>query len=223
MAEEIKEKITENIKSMELLKTSLNSQDRAYADKYIELVNEKYIDKDISVFIPFIYKEYNEILEQSVFNISNNTFRGIYVDSFKEVMRRVYAKHMILYPKEKTIKKVGTPLKVIAQDFIRSSVATIDHVEATDIGGKNQIYNYHIMCKSCNTDKGNYPLWHWFGLNDLKKMRNNMQKYLNKIILLIKDKKLGPEYKDYPKEYAKHIKLLTKNKILLNPKLKEVD
>ena len=72
------------------------------------------------------------------------------------------------------------------------------------------------MCRNCNTEKTDYPLLRWLDIHP--EMPKNVQKYMNKIVSMINNNELGPEYRKYPKIFSKKIAQLSHGKV--DPKYK---
>ena len=118
-----------------------------------------------------------------------------------------------MFPGEEISEKVGGDLKVLVQDMIKSSVATIDHVVAKNRDGDNSPANCAVMCKQCNSEKTNYTMRHWFKIHH-KDINRNMQRYLDFVTKLIKKEKIEG-YENYPQEFAKKVQESTLDKIVL--------
>ena len=190
----------------EVLKKGLIPQDRILVQKYIDEVKKNYLN-----FTPnkqFPYKKYNTLLKETLFSVQDESFKSNYGPKFKETIRRRYTKQAVLFPNKDTVQKVGTVTKVIAQDMIKGSVATVDHLVARDRDGWEAMANYAVMCKNCNHEKTNYSFKHWCDLHP--GIQKNMQNYIKKIIELIKTGELDEKkYEKYPYLFSRCVNKLS--------------
>lgn len=207
----LKTQLAENVKIVTLRWSEFKSSDKALVQEFIDEVNEKFLNLPDNK--PFPYEEYIGLLKRSIYLVSDNNFKNTIGNKFKESIRKRYSRQLILYPQKDTVKKVGSPMKVIVEDIFKGSVATVDHFIAKDRRGWDKIPNYVVMCKNCNAEKTNYSVQHWSFLN--QDFGKNLQKYLNKIVDMIKKGELGAEYESYPAVLASCVNKLTDGKIVL--------
>ncbi len=91
----------------------------------------------------------------------------------------------------------------IGQRLVSPSLATIEHVHPKSLNGANDSVNYILECKDCNGRRGNMPLQQWLEMNP--KMLQNIQKYINRVIEIIKSKKMY-EFSWYPEAIKQTLK-----------------
>ncbi len=216
-AEEIKKHLIENLRMAQVLKSGLKPKDAVLLQQYIDNVNNQFLD--VSTKREFPYRAYSDLVKQTIFAVEDMGFRTRHGSDFKESMRKSYVKQTILFPLKSTEEKVGSPLKVIVQDMIKGSIATVDHIVAKDRKGWNNMANYAVMCKNCNNEKTNYSLLHWYDLHH--SVAKNMQKYLNKVVDMIQKGELPDEYEKYPYVFARCVNTLTNGRIILRFRLNE--
>lgn len=210
-AEEIKKHLIENLRMAQVLKSGLKPKDAVLLQQYIDNVNNQFLD--VSTKREFPYRAYSDLVKQTIFAVEDMGFRTRYGSDFKESIRKSYVKQTILFPLKSTEEKVGSSLKVIVQDMINGSVATVDHIVAKDRKGWNNMANYAVMCKNCNNEKTNYSLLHWYNLHN--SVAQNMQKYINKVVDMIQKGELPKEYEKYPYVFARCVNTLTNGRIVL--------
>ena len=217
ISENLKNTLNYNIKLCKEKSEDLNENDKKLLQLYIDSVENSLIPS-ITHKQPFQQKEYKDILFKSLFKMGNKDYHRYPVTIVKENIRIAATRQNILYPHPETIKKIGSPLKVIIQDIIKNSVATTDHLIAKDKQGTNHLANYILMCKNCNAEKTNYSIKHWLDLHPETKI--NMQKNIDKVVEMIKTGILK-DFVEYPPQIAAKIKKLTNGEIILKFDLKE--
>lgn len=206
---QINGQLEKNIKIASESLEKLTGSDKALVENFIQ-ETAKLLDFPDNT--PFPYDKYSAISKDTIYKIEDDDFRNRHVALFKESIRRLFSTHMLLYPNNATIKKVGSPLKVVAQNIIKGSVATIDYMVPISKNGWEDQMNAVVMCKNCNHEKTNYSLEHWHMLHP--EMKQNMQKYLDKIVSLIKSGELKGMDR-YPYVIASSVKKLTSGKVVL--------
>lgn len=217
--ENLRRKLTENLKNtlkynIKLCKeksTMLNENDQKLLQIYVDTVENSLIPSTTHKR-PFLHKDYNNILFKTLFKMENRDFHRSPVTEVKENIRTAANRQTLLYPRAETIKKVGSPLKVIIEDIIKNAVATTDHAIAKNKEGQNHIANYVLMCKSCNSEKTDYSFKHWYDLHP--EIKINLQKNIDKVVEMIKTGVLK-DFMDYPPQIAHQIKKLTNGEIIL--------
>lgn len=207
----LKAQLASNVKTVTLKWSEFNSSDKALIQEYIDEVNEKFLKLPDNK--PFPYEAHSDLLKRTIYLVSDNNFKNRFGNKFKESIRKRYSRQLIMYPRKETVKKVGSPMKVIVEDIFKGSVATVDHFVAKDRNGWERLPNYVVMCKNCNAEKTNYSVKHWSLINP--EFGKNLQKYLNKIVEMIKKGELSSKYESYPAVLASSVSKLTDGKIVL--------
>jgi hypothetical protein len=71
-------------------------------------------------------------------------------------------------------------------------IATIEHVRAKSLDGEDKAKNWMLECGKDNWTKSNKPLTQQINENPL--MLENLQKHFDKLIILVKQKRLDKKY-----------------------------
>lgn len=217
-ANQIKGQLRKSINIVKSSMKNLNDSDRALVEVYLREA-EKLCDS-LPASRPFSYDVYSNLLKNTIYNVEDDGFRNRNVVFLKEPIRRLFSTHMLLYPNDATIKKVGSTMKVITQNIMKGSVATIDYLVPISKNGWENKENAVVMCKNCNHEKTSYSLSHWHELHP--ELAQNMQKYIDRIVSLIKSGELKDMDK-YPFVIASSVKTLTNGKIVLHFNLPKKD
>ncbi len=210
--EQLKEELL-NCASIAASRANINNYDeynQSLINAYIEKCQNMffYMDKDKK----FDFKEYQTTLKDTIgalHDSSNNKY--ILTQKLIKKIKECYGLQAILFPDESVCEKVGSPIKVIAQDIFKNSVATVKDLDVkipkSDFNTLSQQKGRKIiMCKSCKKAQKDKTLKFWYKLHP--EMKQNLPKYLRKIEELNRNKEIsGFEY--YPYEILENIKKLT--------------
>lgn len=111
------------------------------------------------------------------------------------------------------VNTAGTD-KDIVSHFVKRLQATYEHLKARSKEGTDNQENIIILCGKCNSERADlaYP----FFLRFHPEMSDNLQKQLNKIMTLIKHRKLIG-YNDYPMKMKQNV--LGESDALIRPKI----
>lgn len=215
LADEIKQQLQDNITLAEMTKNRMSfPEDTVLLQKYIDDVKSKFLNFSEKSMFP--YQEYTDLLKDSVYKMNDTHYKYYYGTMFKETIRKKYNKQANIFPNKETIEKLNSYLKVYLQNLFKGTVATVDHLIPKGKNGENDLSNYVVMCRNCNTEKTDYPLLRWLVIHP--EMPKNVQKYMNKIVSMINNNELDPEYRKYPKIFSKKIAQLSHGKV--DPKYK---
>ena len=215
LADEIKQQLQDNITLAEMTKNRMSfPEDTVLLQKYIDGVKSKFLNFSEKSMFP--YQEYTDLLKDSVYKMNDTHYKYYYGTMFKETIRKKYNKQANIFPNKETIEKLNSYLKVYLQNLFKGTVATVDHLIPKGKNGENDLSNYVVMCRNCNTEKTDYPLLRWLVIHP--EMPKNVQKYMNKIVSMINNNELGPEYRKYPEIFSKKIAQLSHGKV--DPKYK---
>ena len=88
----------------------------------------------------------------------------------------------------------------VLKRLLRASVATIEHIKPSSLGGKNELSNFILASSSANSFRSNMPLVKF--IEKFKKVPQNCQAYIEEIIRLINTNKLK-DCNNYPKNVRK--------------------
>lgn len=197
----------------EVTKLSGNKNFNEYNKK---CVNE-YIEKTqnlLSELQPdevFDYHQYRQITQESIGRIFDKDKNEIVI-SAKKPLKDLYLAQLLLFPDDEISQKVGSEIKVFAQDIFKSSVATVNNLDKTDkdIAQKDSKGKKVVFCKGCKTEKRTKDLKYWHKLHP--EMEQNLLKYLRKVEELSKNRTVkGFEY--YPYEVLENARILTDGEI----------
>lgn len=210
LANEIKQQLSDNIALAEMQKNNMIfPEDSALLQDYIDGVKSNFLNFSEKSLFP--YQEYTSLLKSSVYKMRDSQYKYNYGTRFKESIRKKYNKQATIFPNEDTVEKLNSYLKVFIQNMFKGNVATVDHLIPKGKNGENDISNYVVMCRNCNTEKTDYPLLRWLTIHP--EMASNVQKYINKIVSMIKNNELGPEYRKYPEIFSKKIAQLSHGQV----------
>lgn len=181
--------------------------------KLKQSIKEDFYNK-IGIDDSFDYSGYKDLLADTIYKVSDQRIRTVYGTRFKEAIRKKMNTRLLFFHEKDLVEKIGSELKLWAQDLYKGSVATVDHIVARNRGGVNAIENCSVMCKNCNSEKTNYSIRHWAGVHK-KEIALNMQKYLDHIIYLLRTGQVKNQ-ESYPFEFTKNLFEATEGKILLD-------
>lgn len=77
----------------------------------------------------------------------------------------------------------------IAKRLISSAEATIEHIEPSARGGKDDMKNYILVSAQFNNERDTMPLWEYIMLNRELNIRKHLQQYMDTSIREVQDKK----------------------------------
>lgn len=185
----------------------LNQSDKRLLNKYLNNTKNKFLNKERELWFP--YREYNTLIGETLMKMENPRKFEL-IDIARGEPREKHIIETILYLHPNILSKMS-PLKGMLQNMFKQSVITADHIMPRDRNGGNDKENIAAFCKFCNRKKTDMLLKDYYNFNP--QLRINMQKYLNKVVRLIKTGVLKG-YEDYPSQFAENIKNLTSK----NPK-----
>lgn len=198
----------------------LNRSDRKLISQYLNKTKNNFLNKERELWFP--YREYNALIGETLMKMENPGKFEL-IDIARSEVREQHIKETILYIHPNILQKMS-PLKGMLQNMFKLSVITADHIVPRDRNGGNDKENIAAFCKFCNQKKTNMLLKDYYNFNP--ELRINMQKYLNKVVRLIKAGVLKG-YEDYPAQFAENIRKLTsKNKkpiVLKYPRIEKKD
>ena len=97
----------------------------------------------------------------------------------------------------------------IGQRLLSPSLPTLDHIKPASKSGKDDFSNLIVLCSKCNNERDSIPYQKWFLIKP--EMKKNIQKYMDKVIMEIKNKHL-PDFEFYPASIKRTLEKETKGK-----------
>lgn len=181
----------------------LNKSDQKLLSQYINKTKVFFINKEFEMWFP--YNDYNSLVENTLLKMENEKKFDL-INIARGNIREKHIIETILYVHPNILQKMS-PLKGMLQNMFKASVITADHIIPRDKKGGNEKTNIAAFCKLCNRKKTDMLLKDFYAFHP--EVRKNMQKYLNRVIELIKTGELKG-YEDYPAMFANKIKWLTR-------------
>jgi len=137
--------------------------------------------------------------------------KGKYKDTFEEIYKKWYTLPRSYMDYDAFVVKYSRfPHNEIAQRLLSMSVATVEHIKPYANGGNDNLWNYALVCKLYNTDKGDMNLAEYDKLNPNIGIKTNLPKYIDDICREIKCGNKYFECNDlYPKMLRANIILET--------------
>lgn len=208
MAEDIKNIMNNNLDLMQKLldENKLTSEDKNRVKEYIQGVKKDFLNVNSDEI--FDYKNYNDLISRTLKNMELKN-RTEYINLVKAPVKIARIVQTNLFPIPTTAEKYKSELKVILQDILKMSVATIDHVVARDKDGTNEMNNLIVLCKDCNQAKTNFDFKYW--LYRRLEMKENLNKYAQFIADKINEKVLSENYLSYLEELSEYVYDITDN------------
>ena len=210
--EQIKEELF-NCASIAAATSNINNYDeynQHLINTYIEKLQNMFLDMDKDK--KFDFNGYQSMMRETIGELQDcNNSKYILTQKLIKKMKELYGLQVILFPEKAVCEKVGNPIKIIAQDILRSSVATVKDLDVkipnSDFNTLSQQKGRKIiMCKSCKKKQKDKNLKFWYKLHP--EMKQNLPKYLRKVEELSQNKEItGFEY--YPYEILENIRKLT--------------
>ena len=198
-------------KSILMLKSIMQTQNLSRKEKYAVDIFVYNLEKMLasnshtkSFSADFYKKEFEKMIQQFT---DNPKLYDIMTNEVFVPTRTAYSVHRMLFPSNDVIMKVGSIPKIMAENIIARSLATIDHLVPKilyrEMDGpiqftkfqSNRKCNLVVMCKECNSNKGAKDLEIW--MNENPNMKENLQKYLTQVENLQKKGIFDKEYLFY--------------------------
>mgnify|MGYP002857726803 CR=1 FL=1 len=164
------------------------------------------------------WAEYKSMLNNTIGKMeSKNTPK--FMDRLKRNIKGRFRTSLAVYPVDSTVQKFNNPIKVVAQEIIKQSVATTDHIVPLFKKGPNEMKNLLVLCKCCNQSKNSKSANVW--MNDHPAFKKNINKYFEVIKSKIESGELDASYVNYLKELKTHIIEITRGRLNIeyNPNL----
>ncbi len=187
-----------------------NEYNQNLINTYIEKIQNMFLDMDKNK--KFDFYKYQTTMKATIAELQDkNNSKYILTQKLMKKIKDLYGLQVILFPEKEVCEKVGNPIKVIAQDIFKNSVATVKDL---DVKIPNSDFNTLaqqkgrkiIMCKSCKKAQKDKNLKFWYKLHP--EIKQNLPKYLHKVEELSKNKEItGFEY--YPYEILENMRKLT--------------
>lgn len=188
----------------------LSADDKKLIYHYIGGMKTKFNNCDKKE--PFPYEIYNQLLKETLINLKTCEKDDI-LYSLKNSMRAKYVAQLGVYRGRDKDDIMNTKLRYAFFQIVKNSIATIDHVIARDNDGADNKNNLIVLCKDCNKEKSNSTFTYW--LKHKNNAKENLQKFINKVMELIKNGKIE-DYDDYPSEITEHINKAAGRKIIVH-------
>ena len=185
-------------------KYSLNEHDKNIAKKFTKTVEKEFLTFNNSELFPF--SDYNNLIKATFFDMETQK-KYHFITLAKENLKLKYLSQSLLFPSETASEKLNSQMKIVAQNLINGGLATVDHLVPKVKHGANSVENLTVMCRDCNQEKTSYSFDYWYKLHP--EIKENLQKYLNKIVEMIKEGKLKG-YNSYPQKLSENLQKLTR-------------
>ncbi|MBS4759501.1 MAG: HNH endonuclease [Clostridium sp.] len=204
-ANSIKRLLIENNDRIKYLtkKYELNNNDKALVQKFTQTIEKEFLTFNNSERFPF--SDYINLIKKTFFNM-NTQKKFHFISLAKENIKLKYLSQSLLFPSETASEKLNSQIKIIAQNLINGGLATVDHLTPKFKHGANSIENLTVMCRDCNQEKTSYSFEYWYKLHP--EIKENLQKYLYKIVEMIKEGKLKG-YNSYPEKLSENVQKIT--------------
>lgn len=189
----------------EALHMHLNEDDKKNLKRFCAKAKSDFMNMDYQSRFP--YDEYVNMVLNTIGKMSS-TNKYVLIDIAKEKVMNIYSLQNVLYIHPNILAKMS-PLRGMVENMFKSVVITGDHMIPKNKNGWDVKSNIVGFCKTCNTKKSDMSLKDFYRYNPQLKV--NFQKYLNKVVELIKSGQLKG-YDDYPVRFAANVKNLTKGK-----------
>lgn len=192
-------------------KYKFSEKDKNLATKFIASVDQIALEQTPDKV--FDYKSYYEMLKETVGQMDSYWEPELF-NRLKIPARDAYLSQLILFPEKEVTQKVGTEIRVLAQDIFKNSVAAKTKLDSDK--DNNDVYrmpkksDYAVMCRSCLNEKKRKKLPLWVELHP--EIQQNFSKYLRHAGAEIEKRGLK-SYKFYPLEMAENARKLSDGKL----------
>lgn len=188
--------------------TQYSYNDKKLIEKFNFKINN--IIQNLDENIPFDYDDYHQLTNDTISKIQISDKENVIIQLRKN-LKDLHLTQQILFPEPLVVKKVGSKLKVFAQDLFKSSISTPTQIDKSEqnlekLKNKSSNSKTVIMCKNCTTDKRKKDLKYWQKLHP--EIKENLPKYLKKVKELSKENKIEG-FDLYPYEIINTVKELT--------------
>jgi len=193
-------------------KYNLHKKDKERMIAYLKAVKE--LKDDLKEDSPFDYETYYKALKDTVGKMDTPHEKEMFKE-LKLPARTAFLSHLLLFPKKETTEKVGTALKVMAQDLFKNSVATTANLnKMADPHDKayrrNKPSDKVVMCRSCQNELNGKPMSLW--ADAYPEIKENMSKNLRKADEIIRKNNIKG-YDLYAYEVVQNIRRLSEGQI----------
>jgi len=181
--------------------------DRELCGNYLRATDDKYSDVDDIVHVD----EYFEIFSSTLANVQDKDKKSEFFDIKEDLWQNSMIQSLLNPPVEYS-RDENSALRDVINFTVAKASTSVDHVVPKSKGGPDDIKNLMILCNDCNKHKKSKKFGHWISKD--QEIAINMQKYLDAVSKIIKEKKLE-KYYSYPKKFSNHIRALTNRRLVL--------